>query len=681
MKDKIQLESALNEIRTSDAVVILGAGASFLSGMPLAGQLAPLMWHTLDTHRDILREVCEFLQIELTTAKYAIGDDSNRTCIAFARIAADRDARRTFQQSFAILNREREAIPSTAHIALARLLHAGRVLRVVSLNWDTLLETAFIRRYGIGINAQGIRLWKPHGDCLLPDDEWLLPHEPGFVPEVVVEDLAALAAERPRALLIVVYSERDDIVVERLIRPLAKQWRVFRISPDATAEGAIRLCAPDALQQLANILCAEPDLPGWDFVTFENQRGIEAAVAGERLGPRDVDTCPRLPHYNSARRSLELLHVADIAGAAGCGKSITAWHLAREYNRQGWEVLRPDPALSQDVDALIHAVSQTCWKRVLVVDDTQIFPSRFVARLGELSGPNLKLILTTTDPEVERPNSVRIPAKIAVETLAGEFLRRRDELLPIVRRFDPPVGDEYLAIPIERRIDIAGKFDTPWQFAFALRGGWLQAHEQLNILRDFNRVDLLLVLIAAHQLLSLDAGSKIEDLVNDAAAIGRTGEWVREGIDLLRQQGIILPTGVFRCLHIQAAAVVIRSTLKDRREDTFPLVVDALRRLVSGAFSAGRSVNWLLEEILVLMRFAIGAGKKSNFFRRRYSSSCSTRYSIARHQLRGVMPHFYSAECSGIRNCTKTGSTQSFQRSLAGRNRPPARTHTPSAIS
>jgi hypothetical protein len=615
MIEKVQFESAVNEIRTSDAVVILGAGASFMAGMPLAGQLTPLIWHALEAHPNVLREVCDSLGIPYSTAKNAVGDDSDRSRIAFARIASDSDSRRTFQHSFATLNREREGILSPAHVALARLLHAGRVLRVVSLNWDTLLETAFIRRYGIGVNAQGIRLWKPHGDCLLPDEKWLLPHEPGYIPEAVVKELTALATERPRALLIIGYSERDEVVLERLIRPLAKQWRVFRISPDAISEGAIRLCAPDALHQLAATLCAEPDLPGWDFVSFENQRGIEAAVAGERLGPRDVDTCPRLPHYDSARRSLELLHVADIAGAAGCGKSITAWHLAREYNRQGWEVLRPDPAHSQDVDALIHTVGQTSWKRVLVIDDTQIFPSRLLARLAEMSGPNLKLILTTTDPEGEKPNSVRIPAKIAVETLSGEFLRRRDELLPIVRRFDPHVGDEYLAIPIERRIEAAGKSDTPWQFAFVLRGGWLQAHEQLNMLRDFNRADLLLVLIAAHQLLSLDAGSVTEDLVSDAAVIGRTGEWVRAGIDLLRQQGVILPAGVLRCLHIQAAAVVIRSTLKDRREDTFPLVMDALRRLVSDASSVGRGVSWLLEEILGADAFRYWSREKERFFR------------------------------------------------------------------
>src|SRR5262249_1914913 len=151
--------------------------------------------------------------------------------------------RSTFQNSFAALDRERASVQSPAHTALARLLHAGRVLTVVSLNWDTLLEAAFTRRYGIDVNAQGNRLAKPHGDCRQPGGDWLLPPRPGEVPDEIVTEINTLAAERPRVLLIVGYSERDETVVKRLIRPLAERWRVYRVSPSATGEGAVRLSA------------------------------------------------------------------------------------------------------------------------------------------------------------------------------------------------------------------------------------------------------------------------------------------------------------------------------------------------------------------------------------------------------------------------------------------------------
>jgi hypothetical protein len=44
------LTEAAEEIRVSDAVILIGAGASHAAGMPMAGQLSPLVWHTLDQH-------------------------------------------------------------------------------------------------------------------------------------------------------------------------------------------------------------------------------------------------------------------------------------------------------------------------------------------------------------------------------------------------------------------------------------------------------------------------------------------------------------------------------------------------------------------------------------------------------------------------------------------------------
>src|SRR5713101_8370410 len=133
--DSTLLNAVLNEIRTSDAIVVVGAGASFLAGMPLAGQLSPLVWHTLDAHPEVKRSTCDALGVPLGNAKDVIGLDWNRIQVGFSQIAAAPDARKTFQFSFAQLDRERASTPSPVHTALARLVHCGRVLHVISLNW------------------------------------------------------------------------------------------------------------------------------------------------------------------------------------------------------------------------------------------------------------------------------------------------------------------------------------------------------------------------------------------------------------------------------------------------------------------------------------------------------------------------------------------------------------------
>jgi hypothetical protein len=600
----MSLSACLNEIRTSDAVAIIGAGASFLAGMPLAGQLAPLVWQTLDANPDVKSLTGDLLGLNARTAKEIVGnEDWDRLRLAFSKIAANPDAQMYFQQTFVRLDQQRSTVPSPVHTALAHLIHESRVSHVISLNWDTLLEVAFRSLYGIDVNAQGQKLWKPHGDCLRAEEPWILPHDPGFIPDELAARMAALASDRPRTLLIVGYSERDDTVVERLLRPLGSRWRVFRISPNAIGEGAVQLPAQEALEALVARLCPRPHLGGWEHVTFVNQRGVEGAVSGERLGPKDVDTCPRLPHFETAARNLDLLHAVEIAGGPGCGKSITAWQLARTYHREGWEVLRLDLARVRGVDDLPLAVQGTYWKKVLVVDDAQALREGFAERLANLAGPRTKVIRATTDSAGERSSAVRIPAKVAVEILAEDFRRRRAEVLPIVRRFDPRVGDGRSDTSLEDRIDEAAKSDTPWQFAFVLRGGWNQFDHELHVLRDFDRSDLLLVLVATRQIVSLDGGCTVEDLLKDAHHMHRTEQWARDGVERLRRRNAILPGDRLRCPHIRSAATVVQSFFRNRKNEEFSAIVSFLRSSPLLYSCPLRGISWLLSEVFSTGRY------------------------------------------------------------------------------
>ena len=262
MTNADSLKRAADQIRVSDAVVLLGAGTSDEAGMPLAGQLPPLVWHALDAHPDVLRRLASALGTPHGRAKDIVADHVARIRTAFGYIATDPSCRKTFQATFATLNRERAKNASLAHDALARLVYSKHVIRVVSLNWDTLLESAFARRYGVGLNAQAPVLSKPHGDCANPDADWILPHEDGFVSDAIVTDLLSLATQRPRVLLIVGYSARDSAVLQRLVDPLAERWRVFPLSPRATGEGAIRFAASDGLLALAKTLCSDLEVPG-----------------------------------------------------------------------------------------------------------------------------------------------------------------------------------------------------------------------------------------------------------------------------------------------------------------------------------------------------------------------------------------------------------------------------------
>src|SRR5687768_17339213 len=67
-------QRAVDEMRVSDAIVVFGAAASFQAGMPLGGQLPPLVWHTLDAHPSVLRQVATVLGLSLVDPA-VIADD------------------------------------------------------------------------------------------------------------------------------------------------------------------------------------------------------------------------------------------------------------------------------------------------------------------------------------------------------------------------------------------------------------------------------------------------------------------------------------------------------------------------------------------------------------------------------------------------------------------------------
>ena len=577
---------------------MMGAGISFAAGMPLAGQLSPLVWHALDSNSNLLNQFCVELGVRVEAAKTVVADNPTKINRALLLIKSNEAAYKSFKRSFCDLNNSRTKTPSKPHTALARLVHAGKVIDVISFNWDTLLECAFSQRFGFEINSQATILWKPHGDCRNPALEWVLPHEDGSVPAALQERLTALATVRPRVLVIVGYAENDALVAQTLIAPLASRWRVFRVNPSATGEGAIKLPATEALEQLADQLVATPDVPGWSIVTFENQRGIEAAIAGERLGPNDVKACPRLPHFNSALEKLSLLHSVEIAGDSGSGKSISVWQLAHEFHQKGWQVLRLEASQTPSLMAAADTLKSQVWKTVAVVDDSQVFPAEIIARLRDLARPHLKVIVGTTDSKNERQEAVRASALVAVETLADYFRSQRATILPIVRQLDPRVGDGFLDIPIERCIDEAAKEKTPWQFTYVLRGGTRRVRALLNTTHDFEQADLLLVLIAARQMASLDAGSSIRDLLTDSQTLGRSENWVRSSLDVLYKQRAILINDVVRCLHLQSAGSIIGASLAIRKDQNYRDVVSALQITLRNSSLPLRGISWLLNWFL-----------------------------------------------------------------------------------
>ncbi len=554
-----QIGPAAQELHTWNGIAVIGAGASLRAGFPLTPQLQALLWRAVDADEDVRRGLAAQFHRPATVAKRLIGRDPVLTRAAEEAVLRNSAARHEYQHGFARLNDERVVTPSPAHDALAELLHRRVIECVISLNWDTLLEAAYRRRYGRPLRADGHWLYKPHGDAANPGIAWVLPTGGGSIPDTIIQRTRALLeGDRPRALLIVGYSESDEEVVTKLIEPLADHWPVIRVGPSAAGELAVPFPAERALPAIIRAIYPDRDeVPGWEYVTFDNQHDLVQALLGWRLGPMDVAACPRLPEAALVKRQLNLTNSAVILGESGSGKSITAYHAAFDLCQQGWEVLR---LAQQDrpTDELLAAVAALPTRSVLVVDDAQALDPRLPRQLLERACDRLAVVVVSTNDMPIPGGGVRIVGERAVATIVADLGRRRPETFAAVRKLDSRIGEGYLDRSLEDRLADAAQNATPWQFSFVLTGGERRAYRVAVDLHTSDRADLLLAAVAARQLVLLDASVPRTWLEAVARALGRDTAWVERALELLRKHGAIIGDGPWRCPHVRFAAVALQ---------------------------------------------------------------------------------------------------------------------------
>lgn len=590
----MDLDQLIRLVHASDAVALLGAGLSYDAGMPLANELHPLVWKTFDDHPDQRALLSnEFGLVDLPGAEL-IGIDATRIARAFRSIAEQAVLRNTFQASFQALNHTRSAVRSLVHDAVARLIYNGKIELAISLNWDSLLESAYKRRYGPAINVPLQRLYKPHGDVLDPTTAWTLPVEQVRMPNQLMDRLDAMVRERPRILLVVGYREADETVVKQIVQPLEQRWQVVRISLSAHGHTAFAARAGDVLPPLSERLCRSPEHPGWEFVTFFEQRDLGPAIAGERLGPADVAACPRLPHVDALAKQLAQSHVGRMEGSAGSGKSISAYQAAHDQFANGFHILRlaEPPVLDTAVESFLDYRGRS----VFLVDDAQRYPSGFLRTLQENATSERKLLLIGTELQAGS-QSVRLTAEESVEAVAGAFKRRREEVLQHVQSHDPDMGNRYMDRDLDQRIETAAKEKNLWLFNFVLRGGWRQAKRSLSEYRDLDRADLLLVGTAALQRLGLDAPITYQQLSAIAQAFNRGQVWLDNVLPLLlARRQLIEDRGGYRCVHLAYTYELLEHFSKQRPGEEHKQFYDFVRNAMVNEYAL-RGVTWLLSPI------------------------------------------------------------------------------------
>lgn len=550
-------------------VAIVGAGLSINSRFPATRGLTSLLWDALDSDLPARLALATVLGRDDKESKTLVGDSWADVERAWAAVANNGVARARFQEQFAELDEERSAQPSAAHEGLARLIHAGVIECVISLNWDTALERAYRRLYGTSLPSD--ILFKPHGDASSPAESWTLPHEPGVVTPEILSAVTRLREAHARTLLVVGYSESDQVIVDELVRPLDQSWRTIRIGPHASGVEDLNETAEVVLPLLAEKYVLREDSSSWHTVTYAGSRGVESWLAGERLGPQDVDACPELDEVETLRTSLQHDRAVVLNGPTGSGKSICAYQALRRLMNDGYEVLRlRDNARHKGVRSWLTDLSAFPHRKVLFIDDAQDLSSDVVRELAETATPDGLVLIVGIDHVAGGVRTVHLSGRSAVARLARFVREERATLFPFVRALDDHVGSHPLDFHFEQRIDIAEQEATTWQFTYTLTGGWRRVRRQMLELRDRNRADLALAAIAVAQVAGVDSGVDQSELETLRSVLGRDQRWLNGAIDELRERRLIFDSdGRLRCAHLRAAFNVITWSLHPPRH-VFP---------------------------------------------------------------------------------------------------------------
>jgi hypothetical protein len=343
---------------------------------------------------------------------------------------------------------------------------------------------------------------------------------------------------------------------------------------------------------------------GWEYVTYETQRGLGNALLSRHLGPSDVEACPQLPEVATVLQHLRVTSSATIKGKSGSGKTITAYQAAYEMYKQGWKVFRlAEPRHSKD--ELIDGISHLPQRTVLLLDNAQSLDPGFVRYLLEYSTGSLAVLVVSTDDVVHPLDSITIASERAVAVLAQDVRSRKKLFLPIVQALNQRhVGEGFLDIPLERLIEEAEKSKTPWQFNFVLTGGERYTNDILAISREKNRADLLLAVIAAGQIVTLDEGISKAWLQQAVRLLGRDQSWLEESLRVLQEQRVIFGEHYYHCSHLHFSMYVLRIICNQSGDVEWNNLITMLGEILTWQSTPLRGISWLLNELRIYDIFA-----------------------------------------------------------------------------
>lgn len=377
------MDKILDELKKSmnvfDTIFIIGAGVSMKSGMPNVSLLSNILWKIFED-TTALEKLKDKIKTNDLTAKKIIGQDFSKIKIAFEIVENDINLLNKFKLMF----REQsynKCFNSKFHKKLAELIHENKVKKVISMNWDNLLETAWHELYGTTLDSNIII--KPHGDVNIIDSRWTLPDSDGTVSDEM-EQILTNDNKNPLNIVIVGYSENDLVIKKEFIDVLEKNNAVYRVNPSYTGDNSILMYADEFASDLAMYFKVKNT--GWEYLNFDNQEDISNIVLNEKLTHLNSKNSPHFDIFSESYDYLKNNDVLVLSGSSGTGKTFTAYQIAYEFNLKNYEVVyfKGNVRTSSEINPR--------FKSIIIIDNANNY-KKLVNSLVLKTNKNFKLII------------------------------------------------------------------------------------------------------------------------------------------------------------------------------------------------------------------------------------------------------------------------------------------------
>lgn len=204
-------------------LLIVGAGLSFESGLPLSAHLSYI----------------------LRSMGYSV-ESQEQVVEAFNSIDSSDEADRIFKMKFKGVLEDGGITPTKAHEILVSQFENEKILEIICYNWDNLIEICHEDLTGrpikkISSDADCRKedgefyhaLWKLHGDVERLDDKWIYPGHDVPIPPCLSAYCTFLSNQHSATLIVIsIGCSESDKDVAALMDSLSRFCTIFRIGMD-----------------------------------------------------------------------------------------------------------------------------------------------------------------------------------------------------------------------------------------------------------------------------------------------------------------------------------------------------------------------------------------------------------------------------------------------------------------